>query len=69
MEEIKIELTKEGVLAEIGMITQQISLIGFNDHEIPTLNRLKENVTNGTIELEDALKQAYFILNNKQDYH
>ena len=60
---------KDAVVAKIGTILTEVSVMGFNDHEIPTLMRLMEDVKNGKIDPQEALSQARVIIGSKQDYH
>ncbi len=60
---------KDTVVAEIGTILTEVSVMGFNDHEIPTLMRLMEAVKAGKVDPQEALTQARAIIGSKQDYH
>lgn len=56
-------------IGEITAIKQQISAMGANDYEMPTLDKLIESLEKKEISPKDATEQARMILNNKQDYH
>ncbi|MEI7777363.1 MAG: hypothetical protein WCI52_02040 [bacterium] len=60
---------KDAVIGEIGSILTEVSVMGFNDYEIPTLQRLMEDVRTGKVDPQAALSQARTIINSKQDYH
>jgi len=62
-------IVTEDVVAEIGMIMQQVNVLGANDHELPTLRRILDSFRGGEIGPEDALAQAREVLESKQDYH
>lgn len=56
-------------VAEIGVIRDQVSVMGANDSEIPTLIKLMEDVQADKIDPKEALTQAHLILDRKQNYH
>lgn len=60
---------KEHALAEIGHIITQVGIMGFNDHEIPALLRLRDEVSDGGLDPGKGLAEVRSILSNKQDYH
>jgi len=68
-EQIEPMINKDQAIAEIGGIMHQVSVMGFNDSEIPTLMRLMDDVKTGKINPEEALTEAHSILDRKQDYH
>lgn len=68
-EQNKPEQSIESVVAEIGNIMTEVSVMGFNDYEIPALMKLMDDVKNKKIDPKEALNQAYSIKNQKQDYH
>jgi len=62
-------ISRDEAMAEINFIMQECSVMGANDSEIPTLNRLIKEIEAEEIEPAEALRQAYEIRNSKQDYH
>jgi len=62
-------LSKEETVLKIGVIRDEVSIMGFNDSEIPQLNALMEGVASGTLDTTKALEEAEKIKSSKQDYH
>jgi len=68
-ETIGLNNNTEETIRAIMAIQQEVAVMGSNDYEIPTLNKLIENVKNGEISPKEALAQATKIRDSKQDYH
>jgi len=63
------ERSIEDIAAEIMTILNRISVMGGNDSEIEEINKIMEDLQNGHISGEDALKKAHQIEDRKMDYH
>ena len=59
----------EKTIGEINILKQEVATMGANDFEIPTFNKIIENLKNGKCSPEDAIKEAMKIRSSKQDYH
>jgi uncharacterized Fe-S cluster-containing radical SAM superfamily enzyme len=68
-EKIHPKSDADAVAAEIGGILAEVSVMGFNDYEIPALQELMRKVSAGEIDPQLALGQARSIRGGKQDYH
>lgn len=66
---LSMDAKKDGI-AQIRMVMGQVTQMGNNDSEIPTLERLIEQVENGG-DIQEAVMQANKILQAKimNDYH
>lgn len=62
-------ISKEEAEGQIGVILNNVSIMGFNDYEIPELMKLMDEVRNEKVNPQEALNRANFILEQKQDYH
>ena len=62
-------ISKEEAEGQIGVILNHVSVMGFNDFEIPELMRLMEDVKNEKVDPQEAVTRANCILEQKQDYH
>ena len=63
------QTSKDEAMAAIEIIIGECSQMGANDFEIPALRGLEDQVRDGTIEPEEAVRQAESIRAAKQDYH
>ncbi len=61
--------TKEEVKGKIGAIRDEVYMRSSNSSELPTLMKLMTDVENGKIDPSEALKEARYIADIKQDYH
>lgn len=50
-------------------IKSEVAVLGFNDSELPELDRLLQGLRDGKIPPDVALNKAQSILDSKQDYH
>lgn len=60
---------KETVLAKIGLIRQEVALMGANNSEIPEIDAIIEQFRNDECTAQEALAAAHAIKESKQDYH
>lgn len=54
---------------KIMAVMQDVAVMGANDSELPTLNRIVERLKKGEITPEEALEQAFKIQDSKAAYH
>lgn len=54
---------------EIMIIRQEVAVMGSNDFEIPTIDRILKQLQDGEIRPAEALSRVREIQKMKQDYH
>ncbi len=59
----------ERAKGEILALRSEIGLMGFNDYEIPTIDRVLGELERGEIEPAEAVETVHRIKSSKQDYH
>ncbi len=63
------KLTVAEAMAEIMSIEQRTHAMGAQDYEPSAFNSIKQQLLEGVITPEQAVLQAWQVLNSKQDYH
>ncbi len=61
----EVEVAEE----KIQTILHEISVMGANDYEFPTIQHILKSLRAGEIEPREAVRQVQAIRNSKQDYH
>jgi len=69
MDNNELEKPKQDPRSIIEAIRQEISVMGANDSEFSQLDAIINTLNSGTIDDEEAIKRAYAVRDNKQDYH
>jgi hypothetical protein len=64
-----IDLEKENIIMELGVIWTSLGQMGNNEHEVQDVMKLQQNVRDGIKDPTEALSEARIILEHKQGDH